>query len=588
MSTGTAMLAPRRPVPSQSASGRWVLVLAVISIAAQLMVRSGVLAAGNFYWDDLILIGRGSTFPLFSNELLLYDHDGHFMPGAFFVAALATKIAPLQWFPPALTIIALQAAASWAVLRLLRKILGDNPVLLLPLIFYLFGPLTLPSFSWWAAALNSLPLQLGLAWVAGDAIELVRTGRRRYVVSGALVTATSLLFFEKSVLVPVFAFVVVASMLGVKETRNRAAALWVACGVILLAWGAVFLCVTKGNLAFHGVRETAELVNHGVTFGLLPALLGGPWEWERWAPSGPWAAPPSTLVVCAVLVSAAALILSLRRRCTVAAAMVLYVGASCAVMVLSRSGPDTADELAQTLRYFADSAVVIAIGAALILRETTPHHTRPRFVRSACTAGAAAFVVSSMVSTFTFTQTWHDDPAADYLAATQQALKHSTTPILDQPISPWVLTPLAYPENSISRIFAELPGRAQFTSSTTVLQYLDETGHLVPAVVSPARSLAQGPKPGCGYRVDDRTRIPLDGALPVWDWTVQLNYFADENSDVQLELDTGDAVVVTLESGLHTVYVRLAGSGSALTVTAKGSGVCIGAGPVGVVMIASL
>ncbi len=567
------------------------------------MVRSGVLATGNFYWDDLILIGRGSTFPLFSADLLLYDHDGHFMPGAFFVASMTTKIAPLQWFLPALTIIALQAGASWAVLRLLRKILGDTPILLLPLIFYLFSPLTLPSFAWWAAALNSLPLQLGLAWVAGDAIELVRTGRRRYAVSGALVTAMALLFFEKSVLVPVFAFVVVASMLGVKEARHRAAALWMACGAILVAWGTVFLCVTKGGLAVHGVRETAELVNHGVTFGLLPALLGGPWEWERWAPSGPWAAPPSALVVCAGLATAVAVMLSIRRHRSIVAAVVLYVGASCAVMVLSRSGPDTADELAQTLRYFADSAVVIAIGAALMLRNTALNHTTlnhttlnhttmgrraPRLARPACIAGAAAFVVSSMVSTFTFAQTWRDDPAADYLAATRQSLQHSTTPILDQPISPWVLTPLAYPENSISRIFADVPGRAPITSSTTALHYIDETGHLVPAVVSPSRSLTQGSETGCGHRVDDRTRIPLDGALPVWDWTVQLNYFADANSDVQLELDTGDVVVVPLESGLHTVYVRLTGSGSALTVTAEGSGVCIGAGPVGVVMIASL
>ena len=164
-------------------------------------MRGLVLSRGYFYWDDLILAGRSGSMSLLSSQFLFYDHDGHFMPAAFLVAGIATRVAPYNWLVAALTLLVLQALASLAVLRLLRLILGRRPTILIPLVFYLFSPLTLPAFAWWAAGLNALPLQIGLAWVAGDAIRLCRTGSARYAISGFLVFAVSLQFFEKAVLV---------------------------------------------------------------------------------------------------------------------------------------------------------------------------------------------------------------------------------------------------------------------------------------------------------------------------------------------------------------------------------------------------
>ncbi|WP_072802835.1 hypothetical protein [Rhodococcoides yunnanense] len=587
MTTGTrADVAATWQVPRRWFTPRRVVLVAAVAVVAQLTVRAFVLASGNFYWDDLILIGRGSVYPLFSGDLLLYDHDGHFMPAAFFVAALTTKIAPLHWFLPALTILVMQAAASLAVLRVLFKILGRTPMVLLPLAFYLFCPLTVPSFAWWAAALNSLPLQFGLAWVAGDAIESARTGRRRYAVTGAIVTAASLLFFEKSVLVPFFAFGVLLVMFGVRHAWNRAAPLWISCISIVAVWGIVFAVVGQGRFAFHGWRTSIELVHHGLSFGLLPTLLGGPWTWERWPPSGPWASPPTVLVLAAWTALAGVVIVSIRRRRggAVWVGVLGYVAASSVVMVLARSGPDTADELAQTLRHVADSAVVITVGWALVLRRRTGNYP-------VWAAAVVLFVVSSVISTVAFVDKWRDDPAPAFLAQARQSLADGQgAALLDQPISSWILTPIAYPNNSIAQIFAAVPERPQFAESTPDLRYLDESGHLVPAVVAPVRGIEQGPESGCGYRVERRTRIPLDGPLADWAWTVQLNYFATADGDIRLELDTGDSVPVPVTEGLHTVYVRLVGSGAAVTVTPETPGmtVCVGAGPVGTVMLADL
>src|ERR1700751_4507519 len=167
----------------------WVARTAAALIAVQLVVRAVLAFRGYFYWDPLTLIGRAGTQSLLSPGYLFDDHDGHVMPGAFLVAGGITRLAPLKWIGPAITLVVMQLVASMAQLRALHVILGWRPVLLLPLTFALFTPLSVPAFAWWAAALNSLPMLAALAWVCGDA---VRAGGRQGVrlwVSALAVTA---------------------------------------------------------------------------------------------------------------------------------------------------------------------------------------------------------------------------------------------------------------------------------------------------------------------------------------------------------------------------------------------------------------
>ena len=188
----------------------WVARTATALIAVQLVVRAVLAFRGYFYWDDLILTGRAGTQGLLSPAYLFDDHDGHVMPGAFLVAGGITRLAPLNWIGPAISLVVLQLLASLALLRSLHVILGWRPVLLLPLTFALFTPLSVPAFAWWAAALNSLPMLAALAWVTGDAVLLVRTGNHRYAVTGLLVYFGGLLFFEKAAVIPFVAFTIAA------------------------------------------------------------------------------------------------------------------------------------------------------------------------------------------------------------------------------------------------------------------------------------------------------------------------------------------------------------------------------------------
>src|SRR5699024_8422255 len=307
------------------------------------------------------------------------------MPGAFLLAGLITKAAPLNWALPAVSLVVLQALASVAVLRMLRVIVGPRPTLLIPLALYLFSPLTLPSFTWWANGLNQLPMQAGIALAVTEAVLLYRTGRTRHAVVGVLAFVAALAFFEKSVVVPFVAFVTVvliARTRGVeapiRTVTRRCARLWIPSAAVLAGWAALYFTRVHSPLRTDGLGSAFELLHHGTSLGLVPALFGGPWQWDRWPPSPPWATPPMVLVIASWLLLAAVIVGSHQRRRRIGwvwPAVAFYALASLWAMILTRGGDSTAYEVAQTLRYVAGSA---RIGAtALATRQQGPRRTPP-------------------------------------------------------------------------------------------------------------------------------------------------------------------------------------------------------------------
>lgn len=585
-----------------------VLGAAFCLIALQLIVRAGVLANSYFYWDDLILTGRAGSYSLWSAELLLHDHDGHFMPLAFAVSWLVTTFAPLNWAAAAAVSLLLQAAAAGAVLRLLLVLLGRRPALLIPLAFYLFGPLTLPAFAWWSAALNALPLQFALAWVAADAVLLDRTGRRRYAISGVVVAAVALLFFEKAVVVPFVAFAVVVLRRYVdgrgfafRTVLRRGGALWAGSATVLLIWGLVYFAVAGLPAGDAGSADMAQTLPRAAWTGAVTALLGGPWGWERWIPSAPWAVAPDWAIWVAGGLLAVAVLATIRARPVVWpvwVAAVVYLPAMQIPVVLMRAGPNTVDELMMSLRYLADAAVVLTIAGALLLRAFA---RRPRRAvtanedrRSArwrgpipATAAVVVFAASSLWSTYTFARSWSEGPTENYVTTAKSEFAHwDGIPLLEQEV-PWnVLNPTAYPQNEASRVLSPIAPPGAFADATEHLRMITDTGEFADARVWWNRAVVPGPVPGCGHRVDDHVpvRVPLDGPMIAHEWTAQLNYFADRDATITVGFETGKKVEVPVRAGMHTVYVRIVGQGSALLVQSRNPGLalCLGTGPVGV------
>ena len=581
-------------------------LVAATLVAVQLVIRGVLAFRGYFYWDDLILVGRAGTHGLLSPSYLFGDHDGHVMPAAFLVAGAITRLAPLNWVGPAISLVVLQLLASLALARALYVILGWRPVLLVPLTFALFTPLGVPGFAWWAAALNSLPMLAALAWVCGDAILLVRTGNWRYAATGVLVYLGGLLFFEKAAVIPFVAFAVAALLCHVHGDRAAGATvwragirLWTASLALTAGWIAVYLAVVNQRRWSSDLVMTWDLLRRSITHGIVPGLAGGPWQWGRWAPASPWATPPTSVKALGWLVLTAALAFSLARKQRIVPVWLTAAGyvIACQVPIyLMRSSRFTALELAQTLRYFPDLVVVLALLAAVGF--CAPNRPASRWLdvsaprTAVTTAVAAAFVASSCYSTATFLTSWRNNPAEPYLqnARRDLAAAHATSsaPLLTQEVDPLVLGRVAWPENLAGHLFALVPDRPEFGSTTTRLRTLDTQGRLVGAQVTWVRAMTPGPVPQCGYLVqpDHPVEIGLDGPLLPTDWTAEVNYLANSDGSMTLALSDGTSTRVPVHPGLNRVYVRLPGAGNAIRLRANTSAlsVCVAAGPVGYVL----
>jgi hypothetical protein len=576
-------------------------------IAVQLVIRGVLAFDGCFYWDDLILIGKAGTHGLLSPSYLFDDHDGHVMPAAFLIGGAIIRPAPLDWTGPAISLVVLQLLASLALLRALHIILGWRWVLLIPLTFALFTPLGVPGFAWWAAALNSLPMLAALAWVCADAILLVRTGNQRYAVSGVLVYFGGLLFFEKAAVIPFVAFAVAALVWHVQGDRaalrsvwRAGLRLWIASLVLTVGWVALYLAVVNQQRWSSDLAMTGDLLSRSITHGIVPGLAGGPWHWDRWAPSSPWATPPPLVMALGWLMLIGALALSLLRKQRIG---LVWLTAACYTVAcqvpiyLMRSSKQTALELAQTLRYLPDLVVVLALLAAVAfiapnrIEDMSRRLDASRRRAVVVTGLAGLFVASSLYSTATFLTSWRDNPAQPYLqnarAGLAAAHAASNAPLLDQEVDPLVLQRVATPENLASHMFALLRDRPEFATSTTQLRMLDSSGRLIDARVTWVRTIVPGPMPQCGYfaQPDKPARLILDGPLLPADWTVELNYLADSDGSMTLSLTQGPDVKVPVHPGLNRVFARLPGAGDAITVRANTTALalCIASGPIGFV-----
>src|SRR6202046_5001728 len=527
-----------------------VALAAAVLVAVQLLIRGGLAFRGYFYWDDLILVGRAGTHGLLLPSFLFDDPDGHVLPAAFLVAGAITRLAPLNWVGPAISLVVLQLLASLALLRSLYVIMGWRPLLLVPLTFALFTPLGVPGFAWWAAALNSLPMLAALAWVCADAILLIRTGNRRYAVTGVLAYLGGLLFFEKAAVIPFVAFAVAVLLCHVQGGHRSAMRtvwragirLWTASLALTGSWVVVYLAVVNQHRWSSDLTMTWDLLRRSVTHGIVPGLAGGPWVWGRWAPASPWAVPPTTVKALGWLALAAALGISLARKQRITPVWLTAAGyvVACQVPIyLMRSSRFTALELAQALLYFAELVVVLALLAAVGF--CAPNRPSSGWLDASpartvvTTAVAAAFVASSWYSTATFLTSWRDNPAQPYLQNARRDLAagqaNSSAPLLDQEVDPLVLGRVAWPDNLASHMFALLPNRPEFGSSTTQLKTLDSKGRLVEAQVTWVRAMAPGSVPQCGCLVqpDRPVEIGLDGPLLPTDWTAEINYLANRD-----------------------------------------------------------
>lgn len=521
-----------------------VAALVLLGVA----VRVVVAAQGWFYWDDLILLAQARETPL--GELLLRSHDGHLMPGSWLLIWLfATLVDGLNW-PAALTALAAgQLLAAGAVAYAAWRLCPRQAWWVTGL--YVLAPVTLPVTTWLAAAVNSLPLHAACAvWLAHGWLYL-RRGRPADAVIAAVAVLAAGFFSERVIfLAPFTVLLLLAWGPATRWLRLTAALVVPAAG-----WAIAYLATVGDPRVSEG---GGELFVQGYLRAFLPTLVGGPWDWERWHPGPPFATPPGAAIVLGVLAAVALLGWSIWRRHAAPLLVLAYPLLPFLALAVARSGPDTAAEITQTLRHFAEVAVLMALTAGVLAAQN------PRPPRWTPVLGVV-LAASSLFSTVTYAQAWAEQPAREYFAALRAGFEGRQEPILDQAVPLEVLLPVAHPYNRLSALL----GPPQISDSTTAPALVDGSGGLVDAELYPMRATGAECGPGT---------FALDGPLMERDWVLRLNYFAEDDGEIAVALD-GEAVTVPVEAGLHQVHVALTGGGQELRVEGE---VCLGRSEVGV------
>ncbi|ANI91390.1 hypothetical protein [Dietzia timorensis] len=582
-----------------------------VAVAAW-VVRCVVTAVGWFYWDDLSLYATTKTE---SNPfaLLLRVHDGHVMPGAWIIEWLLAHAAPLNWAAAVAVVALLHAVALAAVgralwiLAALRGASVSAAAVAVPLALYGFAPLVLPAGTWVAASLNALPLHAALALGVAHIVRAVygnaaHPGRDAAVAAVAVVAGGC--FTERALfIVPAGVLVLLAMMFAGRGADKPGA--WVRALVPpIIATGIgviVYFVATSGQdltppnePSLPGVGEALKSTYVDV---VLPALAGGPWQWDRWHPGPPFADPSALAIAAGVAVAAAVLAFTYLRKGAGAwlwMPVAAYPIAPALALAFARSGPETAAVVANTMRHVSELSVLIALCATLIATfpgkrsATGADVARAPAWRVGAAVAAVLLIASSAVTHVSYARSWSEQPSRDYFAGLRDtaAERGEGNPLPDQAVALDVLLPVVAPNHMLSRLVDGVPGYPEIRNWATDPVLLGDDGRPRETEMLELRHIAQGPEEGCGTRIpagSGPAQIPLDGPLIEREWVVQLNYFTSAEGTVDLSLGSGEAETVPVTAGLGQVTVLITGDGESLGVapSAEVGDMCVASGPIG-------
>ena len=554
----------------------WVLVGALALIVVHLTYRAWATYGGWLHIDDFNFISRMFHDGL-SPSVAARSYYGHVMPAAMYLSWLNQAVAPWNFLLPATEMVVLQGLCDLGMLYLLRTMFGLRPGILPPLAIFLASVISLEASIWWAAAVNLLPLQIGLFFGLAAHVVYLRTGQLRHAVAANIWIVVGIAFNEKTALVYGVLGIVtlcyfatgrtpVARLRSAVRGRVRALALYVATGA---AYVAVYLLVGRDFRASAPVSyPVLGTLDKMVREAYLPALLGGPLRWWR-VPEQPFSFAQagdalSYLSLALVLV----LLWEIRkhRRRSLRGLWVpgYFLLIDVALVLLTRasvSGP----LVGLDYRFQGELAAATAIGLACMTMpiigatESSERRTPSEFLDHPRRIALATAAVTALAacSTWTYMSYWHDDVRGEqWFDALVPQLRSSTTPIpvVDAIVPYFVTNGVRYPENLQSRVLAGETVLAYTRVATDRLSMIDDQGRIVPVAVPPVRQARTGPDGKCGWKVQSGSlTIPLTGPVAYGGWWVRIGYLGSADSAVRVSAGsvTRDT---TVRAGVHALY----------------------------------
>ncbi|WP_324277191.1 hypothetical protein [Blastococcus brunescens] len=569
---------PRRRRPRSR--GRRVLLLAAFLVMAQLLVRAWVSLAGVLSQNDLVVAGRSVRLPLLSSEFLVAD-DGRFAPLADLLTGALTRIAPLEYWPMAAALVVLQALASLAVLRLLRLLLGDRPVLLLPLVLYLFSPSRWPRSTTGrspSALCRCRPASPGCAATRSPCTApdgSVTPSQARSSSGSSSASASRRWSSRRS---PSSCSSSCSASPARPPRGGRPSPGGVAVGrpggdgaVLVWRFGSAVQPRTVPAEQSGSLTTAVDAVGTTITDGILPGLVGGPLFWTDF---GTWADPPTALVVGAAAVLLAAGWISWRRQTggVVWVLLVGYVVTNVLVLVVSRLTSGVSAEFALNLRFFPDIVLVAAIAVALVARAPARDATRTLLDRTerrdAAVLLTVFFLGLSLWSTASYNETRDNGMERAYLATAQRSLLSADAPVLDHAVAGsavWGLSTPTTASHGSSPPWAWRRRQARTSPGSSAPRHPGRRPRRRPVRLrtGPAarlrlprrapRVVADHPEPG-------RRRGTVDGPAELPGQQRRLDPGDPEN---------GEAEVAPVRAGANAVYLSMRGGGGHLRVSSE-------------------
>lgn len=552
--------------------------LALGLIAVQLAFRARVTFGSWYNDDDYTFISR-----LFEHgptaSALLDGYSGHFMPGGFLVSWILQRTWPYEYAAPALVIVGMQLIADLGMLLLLVRLFGERRGILPLLALFLFTSFTIPQSVWWAISINQLPYLIAMTWGLAAFVGYLRTPRWTGAAHAAAWVVLGMLFYEKSVLIPVaMAFLTLAYFTTgslqerIAESWRRYRAAWILLGAVGVAYVVAYLTWARSFGATQTLGPAlAPTMENLVVHCWMVGVFGGPLSWTRTGGTPLSFSDPSGLVV---VVAAACLVLLLReivrtrthglRGMFLPAVFLVLDGLLVTGGRASLAGP----AFGLDYRYLGEMSLVTAVGLGCALmpiarsrvrvevqRPSTFFDVTPRVV-----AASAVCLVLALLSTRSYADNWDKGLIG---AAYMKALIHDTdqatpaTPVVDQPLPSFVMWPLTFPANLADRVLRPAPPGLRFaTAATDTILIPGPDGHLRQLAVAPDRRAPPSANTTCAHRVGHAMRrIRLDGPVEFGGWWVRIGYIASADSAITVSAG-GFTQETSVTHGLHYLYFQ--------------------------------
>ncbi|WP_396041785.1 hypothetical protein [Aeromicrobium sp. UC242_57] len=377
-----------------------ITLIAFGLILGQLAFRAWATAGSSFMWDDYIFL---SNVALGEDDVawLFHSHFSLFMPVSFLLVKIVGG-AGFSWGLIATQMLGLQLVASISCWWMLRTLFGDRRLILVPLVFYLASPLTMPSSVWWSVAINQLPHHIAIFGAVAAHVTYLRTGRWRHLVLAWTFLVLGLGSYIKAPLIVLILAVLTLMWFtsGRLTTRLRSLVAWWPAWLLYTCTLVGYLLIWRSQQTASAPRQSCELpeaLKTSILESVGTGIAGGPWNWKLWsggidpfiaasrcvpqvyrgdpnlvvggAPQSLLSPPLIGIVVAWILLVSLATYRWSRHRNALMAwwFVVPYVVLSAGLIYIGRAGTFGSQVSAREIRYFSDLAAIGALALATAL-----------------------------------------------------------------------------------------------------------------------------------------------------------------------------------------------------------------------------